>query len=74
MAAQDSLRYARLLVLSMGATNTLERMAASIGQLNAVEPSFVASVDVPNAGVLFNFVYVLPLIIRLMPWMVSHFS
>ena len=28
-------------------------MAASVGQLNAVEPSFVASLDVPNAGVLF---------------------
>ena len=39
--------------MGMGATNTLERMAASVGQLNAVEPSFVASLDVPNAGVLF---------------------
>ena len=39
--------------MGMGATNTLERMAASVGQLNAVEPSFVSSMDVPNAGVLF---------------------
>lgn len=38
--------------MGMGATNTLERMAASVGQLNAVEPSFVACMDVPNAGVL----------------------
>jgi len=28
-----------------GDTNTLERMAASVGPLSAVEPSFVASVE-----------------------------
>ncbi|HAM49871.1 MAG TPA: hypothetical protein DCP92_03955 [Nitrospiraceae bacterium] len=37
----------------MGATNTLERVAASLGQLEAVAPVFTASLDVPNAGVLF---------------------
>jgi len=37
----------------MGATNTLERIAASLGQLEAVVPVFTASLDVPNAGVLF---------------------
>jgi len=37
----------------MGATDTVGRMAASIGKLNGVDPVFTASLDVPNAGVLF---------------------
>ena len=39
--------------MGMGATHTLQRIAASLGQLNAVAPSFKASLDVPNGGVLF---------------------
>ena len=37
----------------MGATNTLDRIAAGVGQLNGVDPAFKSSLDVPNAGVLF---------------------
>jgi len=36
----------------MGATNTLDRMAASIGLLDAVDPVFRPCHDVQNAGVL----------------------
>ncbi len=39
--------------MGMGASNTLERVAASIGGLPATVPSFTPSLDVPNAGVLF---------------------
>jgi len=39
--------------MGMGATNTLQRIAASLGKFDAVEPVFPASLDVPNAGVLF---------------------
>jgi prepilin-type processing-associated H-X9-DG protein len=38
--------------MGMGATNTLARVAASIGVLSCVEPSFDSCVDVPNGGVL----------------------
>lgn len=38
--------------MGMGATNTLDRIAASIGELNGVEPSFTHSLDVPKAGVI----------------------
>lgn len=37
----------------MGATNKLGRIAASVGQLNGIEPHFTSSIDVPNGGVLF---------------------
>ncbi len=39
--------------MGMGATNTLERVAASIGELKGIKPGFIKSVDVPNGGVLF---------------------
>jgi len=39
--------------MGMGATNILDRIAASIGELNGVEPSFTSTLDVPNAGVIF---------------------
>lgn len=34
-------------------TNVMERLAASVGDLHAVEPHFKCAYDVPNAGVLF---------------------
>ncbi len=37
----------------MGATNTLDRMAAMLGQISEVSIEFKASTDVPNGGVLF---------------------
>ena len=37
----------------MGATNTLERMAASIGQLDGAVPCFEKCADIPSGGVLF---------------------
>ncbi len=36
----------------MGAADVEGRLAASIGELNAVPPQFTAALDVPNAGVL----------------------
>ncbi|MGH8523963.1 MAG: putative transposase [Gammaproteobacteria bacterium] len=36
----------------MGATNLLERVAASVGQLGAVAPAFQAALDIPHGGVL----------------------
>ena len=39
--------------MGMGAGNVLARMAASVGELTAVEPEFEAVSDVPNGGVLF---------------------
>jgi hypothetical protein len=39
--------------MGMGATNTFERIAASLGEVNGVKPTFTASSDVPNGGVLF---------------------
>ncbi|MCP3883297.1 MAG: hypothetical protein GY701_33575, partial [Sulfitobacter sp.] len=36
----------------MAAANVLDRMAASVGELTAVEPAFQAVGDVPNGGVL----------------------
>lgn len=36
----------------MGATNTLDRLGASIGLLNGVEPDFQNCADVPDGGVL----------------------
>jgi hypothetical protein len=38
--------------MGRGATATLERMAASLGQLEEVEPSFNQAVDLPHGGVL----------------------
>lgn len=37
----------------MGATNTMDRMAAMLGQISEVPIEFQASIDVPNGGVLF---------------------
>ena len=39
--------------MGVGADNVLDRMAASMGELTAVEPVFRAVSDVPNGGVLF---------------------
>ena len=39
--------------MGMGAGNVMDRMAASVGDLSAVEPEFQAVSDVPNGGVLF---------------------
>jgi len=39
--------------MGMGADNVLDRMAASVGDLIAVEPVFQPVSDVPNGGVLF---------------------
>jgi len=38
--------------MGVGADNVLDRMAASVGELTAVEPAFQAVSDVPNGGVL----------------------
>lgn len=38
--------------MGMATTNVLERIAASIGELNGVSPEFNNCLDVPNAGVL----------------------
>jgi hypothetical protein len=38
--------------MGRGATATLERMAASLGRLKEVEPSFDRAVDLPHGGVL----------------------
>jgi len=38
--------------MGVGADNVLDRMAASVGELTAVEPVFRAVSDVPNGGVL----------------------
>jgi hypothetical protein len=38
--------------MGVGASNVLDRMAASLGDLVAVEPVFQAVSDVPNGGVL----------------------
>ena len=38
--------------MGVGAANVLDRMAASVGELTAVEPVFQAVCDVPNGGVL----------------------
>jgi len=38
--------------MGMGATNTLDRVMASVGQLESVPIRFEASLDVPNGGVL----------------------
>jgi len=40
--------------MGMGATNTIGRLAASIGLIDGIELSFNRSVDVPNAGVLLS--------------------
>jgi hypothetical protein len=39
--------------MGMGATNTLKRVAASVGLLTRVEPTFETALDIPNGGVLF---------------------
>ena len=38
--------------MGVGASNVLDRMAASVGELTAVEPVFQAVADVPHGGVL----------------------
>ena len=38
--------------MGVGASNVLDRMAASVGDLTAVEPVFQPVCDVPNGGVL----------------------
>ncbi len=38
--------------MGVGASNVLDRVAASVGELTAVEPVFQAAADVPNGGVL----------------------
>lgn len=38
--------------IGVGATNTLDRIASSLGGMGPVEPQFQACLDVPNAGVL----------------------
>ena len=38
--------------MGVGASNVLDRMAASLGDLTGVEPIFQAVLDVPNGGVL----------------------
>lgn len=40
--------------MGMGATNTMGRVAASIGLLNELEPTFETSLDIPYGGVLFS--------------------
>ena len=40
--------------MGMGATNTLDRLAASVGCLDGVAPRFTPSADVPNGGVLLG--------------------
>lgn len=40
--------------MGMGATNTLDRMAASIGEMDGADPKFLPSIDVPNGGVLLS--------------------
>ena len=39
--------------MGMGANNTMDRIAASVGELEAVSPAFQPALDVPNGGVLF---------------------
>lgn len=39
--------------MGRGACNTMARIAASVGELEAVSPEFQPAVDVPNGGVLF---------------------
>jgi prepilin-type processing-associated H-X9-DG protein len=38
--------------MGVGATNTVERLAASVGLVGAVDVKFVPALDVPNGGVL----------------------
>ena len=38
--------------MGMGATNTADRVSASLGQLTGVTPDFISALDVPHAGVL----------------------
>ena len=39
--------------MGVGTNNTLERVAASLGEINGVSPAFQTSVDIPYGGVLF---------------------
>ena len=39
--------------MGMGATNTLDRVAASIGLLEGVGPAFETALDIAHGGVLF---------------------
>jgi hypothetical protein len=39
--------------MGMGACNLEARVAASVGELQAVAPDFQPALDVPNGGVLF---------------------
>ena len=40
--------------MGMGATNTIERVAASIGLLDNHGPTFDTALDIPHGGVLFS--------------------
>lgn len=40
--------------MGLGATNTLDRLASSLGGLGPVTPRFESCLDVPNGGVLFG--------------------
>jgi hypothetical protein len=46
----------------MGATNHLDRMAASIGLLNGVSPQFKTALAIPHAGVLLALPALLPMV------------
>ena len=39
--------------MGMAATNSIDRVAASIGLLGEVEPAFETALDIPQGGVLF---------------------
>ena len=39
--------------MGVGASNTLDRVAASIGLLEGVEPAFETALDIAHGGVLF---------------------
>jgi hypothetical protein len=38
--------------MGRGATATMERLAASLGQLDEAAPRFASALDIPNGGVL----------------------
>ena len=40
--------------MGMGATNTIDRVLASVGKLHGVPTNFTASLDVPHGGLLFS--------------------
>lgn len=58
--------------MGMGATNTLARVAASVGLANAAEIEFRLSIDVPNAGVLLALPALLA--VGLLRYTAKHFT